>query len=234
MDEAIKTVMPWVTGGLAGAILTMLTRTVSERRQQRRLSLNTTTTPFSLPVLGDHVGPQTTDLKVAYKGATYDDLFVYSAVATNAGNGSLDNLKVVLLVPRSVQILDISTHSQPISASAFHDVNETLEYAEHVFALPRLEGGDAFAITLLAHGRERNIKCVPRGTDSIRVVYDTHHGPGDRDNSAATLVLFGALFVVADAIPILGTVVKAAALVAATPTVRKLARQGQRRQEPES
>jgi hypothetical protein len=37
MEETLKLVMPWITGGLAGAILTLAGKTISERRQQKRL-----------------------------------------------------------------------------------------------------------------------------------------------------------------------------------------------------
>ena len=82
--------MPWFTGGLAGAVLTLVVKTISERRRQKRISLDVERMRYTLPPLAESADPVHHELKVAYNGITYEHLFSYGTVAKNIGYGSVN------------------------------------------------------------------------------------------------------------------------------------------------
>jgi hypothetical protein len=168
--ETLLVAVPWVTGGLAGAVFTLGARIVSERRRKKRISLDTEKTRYTLPPLAESAESSHHELKVAYNGITYEHLFSYSAVAKNVGYGSVTPYSLVFVMPKDANVLATFSYIEPVSNEIMVEKKQNANNLEYIFKFPRLEKGDTAAINLLVDCTDSQVRCILRDADDVEFV----------------------------------------------------------------
>jgi hypothetical protein len=171
--EKFLVAVPWITGGLAGAVFTLLARIISEKRRQKRIALSIEKKSYALPPLAQIVDPAYHELKVAYNGTTYEHLFSYSMIAKNIGSGSVSPYSLVVVMPKDAKVLATFSRVEPVSHEIKTDIKQSTTNLEHTFKLPRLEKGDTATINLLVDYSDSQIRCFPRDADGVVFVTST-------------------------------------------------------------
>jgi len=171
--EKFLVAIPWITGGLAGAVFTLVARIISEKRRKKRILLHIEKTQYTLPPLAQLVDSAHHELKVAYNGIPYEHLFSYSIVAKNVGHGSVRPYSLVVVMPMEAKVLATFSRIEPVSHEIMAETKQVSSNLEYTFKLPKLEKGDTATISLLVDSSEPQIRCIPRDIDDVEIVVDS-------------------------------------------------------------
>jgi hypothetical protein len=217
--DILKLVMPWLTGGVVGALLGFALNRRVARRREARLVIRTSVARFSIDgnsSLGDK-------LRVSYDGRDYENLSLCECIISNPSNRTIEDVVVVyefdrearrvgepvvdrtpVPVPHQLSTKDLPAHMLRCSLG-------TLD-REAVAHCRFLVDGSAF---LRAHVKAKDDPEI------------AHIGGVDGDDGPDRLVLlsgaYAALFVLAGAFPLIGEVLQAATIILFLPTLRRLA-----------
>jgi hypothetical protein len=182
--EKLLVAVPWITGGLAGAVLTLLARIISEKRRQKRIELSIEKKAYALPPLAQIVNEAYHELKVTYNDTTYEHLFSYSVVAKNIGYGSVSPYSLVIVMSKDAKVLATFSRVEPVYHEIETAVKQSALNLEHTFKLPRLEKGDTATISLLVDSPDSQLRCFPRDADGVAFVTSSQ-----RESTLQSLVL---------------------------------------------
>lgn len=121
--------MPWLTGGLAGALFTFLVNQRMAKRKQARATVKTEKSDYSL-IVSD---PQLKDIRVSYKGSEYDKISFFQIAVENTSTKTISNASFLLNFESGAKIVDVTSECLPIDrkmnwslaqAGGKHDVYE--------------------------------------------------------------------------------------------------------------
>jgi hypothetical protein len=163
-----KIVAPWLTGGLAGAILTLIARRREESRKRKLLSIESNITKYALPGTGSKNIFRPEDLSISYKGKKYDHLALYDCKIKNIGSSGIDKQQLIFTIPIDANVLGKDIVCSPIEIEFKENLKEFSSKKEYCVAFGRLENGDNVSISIILDSKNvESIKCHPRGVDDV-------------------------------------------------------------------
>lgn len=220
--DIAKMIAPWITGGLAGAILTLIARTREDRKRRKVITIETSLTAFALPKVQGTSAVRQEDLNVSYKGKSYAHLSLYRFAMRNTGPSAVQNQTVVLAMPTGLDPVDEMTATEPLQIEFKTDMKTTPTGDELSISVPRLEPGDAVTYSLLVNGSmAEQIRCHPRGTDDVKFRFAGQPESGQElEAEVKKLLLLFAMFFVVGAFDPIGGVFQAGVFLFMIPYLR--------------
>lgn len=169
--DLLKATAPYITGGLAGAIFTLLSRILTDKKNQKIIKFSTRTQKFSTPknISSKFINPD--ELSISYKNKNYYHLALYSIRMENTGVGAIENQKVIFTFPQQTDILEEEcTFNVPLATCQIQ--NETIrEIIIKNYSFSRIEKGDIINIDFFIDCESLdNIQFIPRGSDNVKYI----------------------------------------------------------------
>lgn len=219
----LKTIAPYVTGGLAGAIFTQIIRLWTDRSRRKIVRFSIGKQKFSLPENISETFIDSDSLTVSYKNQGYSHLALYSARIENIGFGAVEGQKVVFIFPHKTTLVEEGcTCSVPTIMYKTEDYPiETRITKDYTFT--RIEKSDSATISFLIDCEFLDeIQCLPRGTDNVDYLIGDNEPKSEIERSVRKLLLYLVMFILVggfDVIPPLDDAVRTLILVASIPDV---------------
>jgi hypothetical protein len=220
--EFAKTIMPWVTGGLAGAILTLLSKAYVSRRTKKTLSVKVHSLPFKLPSIKTKSKFKSEDLKITYKQSNYKNLLYYEISFYNSGKRNITNQTFVICFPKETVFVDHEFFSEPIKFIPFMNDNPTDKCLEKTITFNTLSVDDSFTLVyLLDCSNPEEIHIFNRSDDVIWKVNEV--GGYSSLEKDLYQVLLGLVFIwIVKSIDFFGFVFASMALVILYPALKRV------------
>lgn len=194
--DFINTISPWLTGGVAGSILTLLSKTISDNKQRKKLYIDIELTKFRLPTENLHNNLPENILKVSCQGKEYDHLCLYRVSLKNIGKVGINNQNLVITIPFQSKIIKTFEKSSPLSIKPKKEHKNNENSIDVVYSFDRLEPEDSYDIfTTLDSQKSEEINCIPRGVDNIIYSYGKNINKSEIEQSVIKLILALAIFV---------------------------------------
>lgn len=205
--------MPWVTGGLAGAILTYTLNRRLARKNQAELMVRTSTINYDLPKRQSAFR----NLKVSYNGRTYEALSYHEINIENVSERAVDAAPFIISLQKDAQILDENFISEPIKHNIVHN-QVNLESYQHRYILENLLPGDSCKIQLMVQNGA-SLSWMFRGLDSIKI--RTPYGSSSSGriiNDELGIIIMGlSFYIMLGSIFLLGDLLRGALIVFMAP-----------------
>jgi hypothetical protein len=216
----LKTVMPWVTGGLGGALVGYALNRRIARKREARLVISRNLVQFS--IAGNSAFRD--KLSVSYDGRPYESLTLCECQISNPSARTIEDVVVVFEFDQEATLVDAPT------------VEFTPIPSRHIIStddLPNNMLRCAFG-TLNRDSRAR-FRALVNGPARLQVHASAKDDPDlvhldgtDSDESPERLVVslgaYLALFVLVGSLPLAGGALQAVVILAAVPAIRKVLR----------
>lgn len=198
-------------------LATLLFKNRSERKKRKHLQLAEKLVKFELPRAEGKIDNKS--LSVSYKGKEYKHLCHYTLLLENSGDSAIENLSLLFSLPLDALILEqieeVSHSPIKINSEKISDTNDLL------YSINRLESRETLLLTILINVEDSSaINCKPRGVDNI----DYSWGKASSTSDIEYLVSFIAAFVVAGALPFLGSVMQGLVVLASAPLLVRMSK----------
>ena len=208
-----KVVAPWLTGGLAGAILTYFLNQRTARRKQPRLILSILRVDYSIPSKDE----QLNDLQVSYGGKSYENLLLYQVDIENVSGRTIGNSPILFALSRSSSIIDKSTIVKPLNRETLWKPQDGQEGA-YIWDASELKPGDSARLRLLI-APQTEIQWSWRGDDDVEVVAYGRESERSLETELRNVIAWIAMYLICGAIPFFAGALKALLLVASSPYI---------------
>lgn len=203
-------------------ILTLWMRAKAEGNQQKKLCISRSVTKFSIPAPDGAAGISNDGFMVSYKGNQFRNLCLFSVQITNTGKTAIQSQRLHLIFPPDANIVDAVERKGLPSISINKKEAANDDDHEIVYEIERLEPNDIFSVYFIVDTDKSDaLRCEPRGVDNIEY---TQRGEVEK-SELSRLVFFASAFVMANAIPWLGSLIQALIVLAAAPLLIQFVRQ---------
>jgi len=152
--DTLKTILPWLTGGLAGVTLTYILNRRLAKNIRPRLSVTISSVNYTLPKLQEAFKK----LKVSYGNISYDRLSYHEIKIRNVSQRLVDSAPFIIVLPTSAEIVSDEISSEPLKLHISHDQNG-LEQHQHRYILNEFHPGDSSKIRLLVVRCQDIVNC---------------------------------------------------------------------------
>jgi hypothetical protein len=194
--------MPWVTGGLAGSVLTNLLAQRVARKSRARLSIRTSTVRFSLPTVDSGLK----SMQVRYGGEDFETLSLYELTAVNISSQTVSAAPFLLQFQDPSRIVDINTSVQPVNRVATWSRQESTREV-YLWDPGELKPTDSARLQLLL-APTTVVTATFRGDDNIDVISDSIKSPATDERYVREFVAWAALYVALGFIPFLSSLLR--------------------------
>jgi len=210
------TAIPWLTGGLAGAILTYNLNQRSTRKKQPRLRITTERIDYSIPARDESLRA----LMVSYDGTEYESLELYQFYVENLSDKTASTTPFLFLLSESTQIINISTLVTPLNREIGWN-RQADQPGTYIWNPGELKPSDTARLRLLV-SPVANIERKWRGEDDVEVASFGADSTQEYERELGTIVGWVAIYVMLGATPIIGQLAQALQIVASTPKIVQL------------
>lgn len=219
----LKVITPWLTGGLAGAILTLLVKRREAKNERRVLAVDTHLTQYALPKLEAQEAFRQEDLRISYKGRQYAQLSLLECSGRNTGVGGIESQKLLFLLPQGINIVDKVVSFSPTHLEHSEDVRDKLTGKEYELTIRRLEPGDRAVVSMLVDGPNANtIQCLPRGVDHITYTIGQFDGQIDVESDIYKVLLLSAFMLIFSTVPLIAGMLESMVFIFMMPYLRRI------------
>jgi hypothetical protein len=168
-------IVPFLSGGFAGAVFTYLIKKRTEKKNRKILSVQITDIPLSIPDLSNDNNLPIDKLKLSLDGNTYDNIRAYNMIVKNVGFQSIEGLKLVFKSRDKVSLIKDLILTEPLSIECNQNILNDNDGTEIYYSIGRLEREDKVKIALLLNSTPQNeLKCITRGVDDIDILTATN------------------------------------------------------------
>lgn len=209
----IKLVGPWLTGGLAGAILTYLLNQRSARRKQPRLILSTVRVDYSIPSKDE----QLKDLQVSYGGKSYENLMLFQVDVENVSGRTIGKSPILFILNEKSLIIDRSSVVKPLNREALWLQQDGQEGA-YIWDAGELKPGDSARLRLLLTP-QAEIKWSWRGEDEVELVSYGRESENTLEAELRNAIAWVAIYLLCGFIPFFSEVLRSLFLVMSSPFI---------------
>ncbi len=209
--DILKVIMPWLTGGLAGAVVGYMLNRRLAKKSQPALIVKTSIVNYTLPKHQKAF----TDLKVSYNGRTYDQLSYQEINIENISERAVDTAPFIISFPEKAQILDENIVCEPIKHNVIHNQID-LESNQHRYIFEDLHPGDSCKIQLMVQSGS-SLSWLFRGSDSIKVTSPYNQSSRLLTDEFGLLILGIAFYVMLGSVYFLGDMLRGALIVYMAP-----------------
>lgn len=219
----LRTIAPWISGGLAGAILTLLAKIWSERKRRKVLSISINKQKFSLPDFSPHEVLPREALTVSYKNKEYKHLSLLTVKLENIGNGGINGQNLVFIFPPGTSIIEEFLITEPISIQHRQEDIAVEQKSGKSVTFDRIEEGDDITISFLVDSKELDkFRCLPRGLDDIEYQIGQYETQTEIERTLYKVLIYLAAYILVGAVSIIGFALQAIILFIAMPSIIQL------------
>lgn len=221
--DVLKVIAPWLTGGLAGAVLTLLVKRREAKRERRVLAIDTHLTRYALPKLESQEAFRQEDLRIAYRGKQYTHLSLLECSGRNSGPTGIEGQKILFVLPEGITVVEKAVSFAPAHVEYTEEVRETQGGKEYELTISRLEPGDRALISLLLDGPNVDaVQCLPRGVDNVAYTVGQLEAQTDLEADIYKILLLLAFMLLGSAMPFLGGMLQSMVFILMIPYLRRI------------
>jgi len=197
-------------------ILTLWWKSHLEKKKIKKLSILHNMTNFSIPSLDKTNEISSEHIKVSYKGNEYENLCMYNIQLKNISHLAIENQKLHIVVPLNSKIIEVFENKNLESIKIEKDEILNSEKKEIIYKFERLETNDTCTISYLLDIEDTTLISIePRGVDNINYVYKDDINQYEIEK----IIIYIAMFIFADVIPVFGSFVQAMIIIGAMPFI---------------
>jgi hypothetical protein len=213
--DFLKTIMPWITGGVGGALLAYILNRRLAKHSQMRLSIRNTVVNYDLPVHNSLFKP----IKVSYNGIEYEHISYCELEVRNASQKVIPHNPFIIIIDKDATVVDRNVSFEPIAATYSTD-QQNLEPNQYRYTFGPLHPKDIIKIGLLISGNPK-FEWLYRGDDVELITSDKQELiPLDKDLNVVIYLL--AVYVLLDGVPFISLALKSILIIAAAPFIIRL------------
>jgi hypothetical protein len=220
MDESTKylwglfiIIAPWLTGGLAGALLTYTLNQRATRRKQARILVATERVDYSIAGRDKNLE----DLRVSYNGRSYDSLLLFKITIDNTSTRTIKNSPILILFEKGTKIVDRSSLTLPTSRRIDWIGEEGQDYA-YRWDAGELKPGDSASTSILLTPTT-TVNWLWRGDDDVEVISAGHEGVQTFERELRNVIVWIALYVSVGVIPFFSSLAQGLLLIISMPFI---------------
>lgn len=163
-----ETILLLTTGGLAGAVLTILHSEYKKRKDQVTLSIREGISVFSFADTPYIKGT----IETYFEGKSYKNIRIARVEIKNIGKVSVKNPEFIISTSSNAKILEKVAHIQPIISEINQKqvLNSRSEKTDLIYTPDKLEPDDTFYVALvLDDPSQENIEIKVRNIDNVKI-----------------------------------------------------------------
>jgi len=209
--EIAKIILPWITGGLAGAILTYFLNRRMQNKNNPELTIESSSMRYELA----ETDTLSSKLLVSYGSNNFEKLSYIKYTILNTGNISIDNAFFSIEINDYAQIIDKSIITSPLKNQATFKETDALNI--YNWETKEFKPGDTSSIFLLVNNQNKfNIHW--RGIDNVRMI-DKSEKPRffDTRNDISNLTFIFVFAIAIRSFPLIGSSLQAIFLLFSAP-----------------
>ena len=210
-------VAPWLTGGLAGAVLTYTLNQRSARKKQPRLLVRTNRVDYSIS--SDDAALKT--LRVSYAGKVFERLLLFEMEVENVSSRSVKVTPFLLQMQADIQIIDQSSLIRPLHRDAVWQLQQNQQGA-YIWDPGECKPGDSARLRLLITP-SGTVDWSFRGDDEVDVLSSDRGSTRTFESDIRTILTWMAGYLVVGSVPLLSGTLQGLYLIASVPYLVKLA-----------
>lgn len=208
---AAQVFMPWLTGGLAGAVLTFTLGRWLARRQTPRLTIELKRQDYSIPARDEN----SKDFKVSYGGKSFDSLLRIELSISNDSGRTITKTPILLTFSEPSTLLNFSSVVSPIdrvtSWSKQDDSN-----TKYLWDSGELKPTDSTTLTLVLAPATK-VSWAWRGDDEVRTFNSDGASPKEIEDDVRLIVMWLALYVLLGAFSFFGNIFQSLLILGTVP-----------------
>ena len=210
----LKIVMPWITGGVGGVILSYFINRRTEKKNKPRLLVKTSIIDYSSPAQND----LSKTLLVSYGGVEYHNISYLELTLRNNSQKTINETPFCVYLDDSSKILEYQVKINPIN----YEVDlKKLQSNIYEFPIRHVKPGDTIRIGFLVSGGQKRIRGVYKGSQDIEQVDVGESGVLSEDRDLYSLLMILATYVLFGGIPFASGVLQGALIIFAAPLVMR-------------
>ncbi|MDW3194299.1 MAG: hypothetical protein R8G66_18130 [Cytophagales bacterium] len=223
--ELIQLITPWLSGSVAGVIITLFVNYRVKRKNRKVISIDTDHQIYSLNSFDSNASKFSKELNVTYGDDKYSHLALYQVSYNNNGNKKIDKSKLVFLLPARTVIVEKKINSSPLQIQVNESVLRTEKLVELHFDFENVEVGDKLSFTFLLDCEElEKIKVLVRESDDAVVRRSKSNSLNDIEYDIQQLAMIVGTYIFLGSIPFLGKMIQGLVFVTAIPVLIRLFR----------
>ena len=209
--EITKLVLPWLTGGLAGAILTYILNRKIQNKNRPELTIESTNIQYEL----DDTNILSEKLFVSYGSGKYENLACLKYVISNTGNITIDNAIFFIELDSEAEIVANSKKTLPLKNKVIFEKNEDSNI--YSWITKEFKPGDISSINILINNK-KYFKIYWRGIDNVRII-DKSDKPFflDTTNDVSNIIYILIIIFTMGSFPLIGSSLQALLLLLFAP-----------------
>jgi hypothetical protein len=233
-DGLIRLTVTLVSGGFAGAILTLIAKTISDKRQRKALNVKTIIESISQDLSKGSSSPK--GIKLSYSGAEFDNLSHCRIILSNPKKHAIGKFSLYLTFPEDTTFIKKELSCTPTGICVLESNQSSLAKSLVLYEIDRLEYKDSITFSILVDCSDisklrSNFRGLP---DDVDIYGDTVKSEANIEDTIRLLLLFASLFIFANIIPFhVGSLLQAfLVLLSAKPILRLFAEIASHFKEP--
>jgi len=164
--EVIKIITPWLSGSVAGVLLTLIVNSKIKRKNRKVLNVETTIHKYSLNFSSTKKLNIDENINVSYKSKNYSNLLLYSVRLINSGNKPIDRSNIILRFPIGTDIIESIICFSPLDIDKEYEIKESNLFIDYQLQLEKIEVNDEILLLFLVNSNKpEEFKTLIRGLD---------------------------------------------------------------------
>jgi len=221
--DMFKVIAPWLTGGLAGAVLTLLVKRREAKRERRVLAVDTHLTRYALPKLESLEAFRQEDLRIAYKGKEYVHLSLLEISGRNVGATGIQGQQLLFVLPEGISAVEKAVSFSPAQLEYREETREAQGRTEYELTITRLEPGDRALVSLLLDGPNVDgVQCLPRGVDGVSYIMGQLEAQNELESDIYKVLVLVGFMLLGSTMPFFGGVIQGMVFAFMIPFLRRI------------
>jgi hypothetical protein len=213
MWELFKSVAPWLTGGLAGAILTYLLNQRVIRRRQAKILITIERVDYSLAARDE----QLKELRVSYRGNEFDNLLLFQFLVKNISTKSVSCSPFLFQFKKDAAIVDLVTVTHPLRREVAMVRQQGHDNA-YIWDTGELKPQDSARLSMLL-APTTHVDWDWRGEDDVETTSYGQETTRSFEKELRDIVLWTSLYIAAGSIPFMGNLFQALLILVSIPSI---------------
>jgi hypothetical protein len=215
--NVLKTIGPWLTGGLAGAVLTYTLNQRNARRKQPRLLVRTNQVDYSIS--SDDASLKA--LRVSYEGHVFEKLVLFELDVENVSSRSVKMMPFLVQLQTDVRVVDQSSLIRPLHRDALWQRQSNQESA-YIWDPGECKPGDSARLRLLVTP-SGTIDWSFRGDDEVEVLSSDRGSTRTFESDIRNALAWIAGYLLVGSFPFMSDAPRGLYLIMSAPYIVKLA-----------
>jgi len=221
--EIAKIIAPYISGGLAGAIFTLIANSKYRKKNRKVLNIEEKLHRYSLN--RNSSLNIDNEIKITYNSVEYPNLSLYNAKLTNSGKKRIDRSKIILRFRESDDVIWSKINSSPIDIKKEYEISRSIvddtQYVDYHLLIENMEVDDIISLSFLFNSRDpEQIKLLPREFDENLIVKEGEISSfNDIEDDFKQILYAYVVFIFSGMIPMFGSIVKAGIFFIMIPSI---------------